>query len=215
MSEPENNEVIDRAVQDGWLKAILDAFPSFVFVVDATYRMIYSNRAASRILGTDPEITLRRLCGDVLQCIHAKTSLEICGQTEFCPDCAIRNAVKSALEGNASTRLKTKMQLQENDQIRETHFLVSASPFQYRGTISVLLVLEDITEVTLLGRLIPICSNCKRVRKDQEYWEELQIYLLEHTDIRFTHGICPECLQKLYPGRGPRAKSEKEGGESR
>ncbi len=45
---------------------------------------------------------------------------------------------------------------------------------------------------TLQG-LIPICSYCKRIRKDQDYWQTIEKYIQEHSDVQFSHGICPTC----------------------
>lgn len=51
-----------------------------------------------------------------------------------------------------------------------------------------------LAEVTALRHLLPICSYCKRIRTDQNYWQAVDEYLADHTDLRFTHGICPPCL---------------------
>jgi phosphoserine phosphatase RsbU/P len=51
-------------------------------------------------------------------------------------------------------------------------------------------------DVRALQRLLPICSYCKRVRSDQNYWEELESYLAQHCSVEFSHGICPECLDR-------------------
>ena len=58
---------------------------------------------------------------------------------------------------------------------------------------------KALKEVETLRQLIPICSNCKKVRNDDGYWEQIDHYLRIHSDIKFTHGICPDCLKKLYP----------------
>jgi phosphoserine phosphatase RsbU/P len=51
---------------------------------------------------------------------------------------------------------------------------------------------------TLQG-LIPICSYCKRVRNEREYWERVESYISARTDARFSHGVCPECAKNLNP----------------
>lgn len=51
--------------------------------------------------------------------------------------------------------------------------------------------------VRLLQGLLPICSYCKRIRDDKNYWEQLDTYLMEHSVVEFTHGICPECYEKF------------------
>jgi PAS domain S-box-containing protein len=58
---------------------------------------------------------------------------------------------------------------------------------------------EALADVKTLGGLIPICSSCKKIRDDKGYWNILEAYLMKHSDAKFTHGICPECMVKLYP----------------
>ena len=53
-----------------------------------------------------------------------------------------------------------------------------------------------IASIKQLTGLLPICSYCKRIRSDEDYWEQVDSYLAEHTDARFSHGICPSCLAK-------------------
>jgi uncharacterized PurR-regulated membrane protein YhhQ (DUF165 family) len=60
-----------------------------------------------------------------------------------------------------------------------------------------------LSEVKTLRGLIPICSNCKRIRDDKGYWNQLELYLKAHSHAEFTHGICPECAQLLYPDFNP------------
>lgn len=58
-------------------------------------------------------------------------------------------------------------------------------------------------EIKMLRGLLPICSVCKKIRNDGGYWEQLEVYLREHSEAQFTHGICPECTSKLYPDIDP------------
>lgn len=55
------------------------------------------------------------------------------------------------------------------------------------------------TEVSTLKSLIPVCSHCRRVRRDDKAYESLEAYISKNSSIRFTHGICPACLAKHYP----------------
>jgi hypothetical protein len=54
-------------------------------------------------------------------------------------------------------------------------------------------------EVKTLSGLLPICASCKKIRDDKGYWSQIDMYIQEHSEIKFSHGICPECMQKLYP----------------
>ncbi len=61
---------------------------------------------------------------------------------------------------------------------------------------------EALSKVKLLSGLIPICANCKKIRDDAGYWNQIEVYLQSHSEAEFTHGICPACVQKLYPELG-------------
>jgi hypothetical protein len=52
-------------------------------------------------------------------------------------------------------------------------------------------------QVKHLAGLLPICSVCKKVRDDQNYWHQVESYIAQHTDATFTHSYCPDCFKKL------------------
>ena len=58
---------------------------------------------------------------------------------------------------------------------------------------------KTLAEVKTLQGFIPICANCKKIRDDAGYWQQVEKYISDHSEARFSHGICPDCLQKLYP----------------
>ena len=53
-------------------------------------------------------------------------------------------------------------------------------------------------EVKRLNCLLPICSNCKKIRDDKGYWNQIESYIRDHLEVEFTHGICPGCSDELY-----------------
>jgi PAS domain S-box-containing protein len=68
-------------------------------------------------------------------------------------------------------------------------------------------------EIRLLGRLLPVCSYCKRVRDDQDYWHELDHYLTRHAGAKLSHGICPDCYRDVVePELGGGAAGDEPGG---
>ncbi len=56
-----------------------------------------------------------------------------------------------------------------------------------------------VAEVKTLSGLLPICSSCKKIRDDQGYWNQIEVYISGHSAAKFSHGLCPECAKKLYP----------------
>lgn len=56
-----------------------------------------------------------------------------------------------------------------------------------------------LSEVKRLQGLLPICAQCKKIRDDKGYWNQIEAYLMEHSVVRFSHGLCPACAKALYP----------------
>lgn len=59
---------------------------------------------------------------------------------------------------------------------------------------------DALSRVKTLTGLLPICANCKKIRNDKGYWEQVETYLNAHADVRFSHSICPDCMTECYPG---------------
>jgi PAS domain S-box-containing protein len=58
---------------------------------------------------------------------------------------------------------------------------------------------EALDNVKTLKGMLPICMSCKKVRDDEGYWEKVDSYIVKHSDATITHGLCPDCAEKLYP----------------
>ncbi len=56
---------------------------------------------------------------------------------------------------------------------------------------------EALSQVKQLQGLLPICSYCKKVRDDQNYWQKVDTYISDRIDVQFSHGVCPECLDRV------------------
>ncbi len=57
---------------------------------------------------------------------------------------------------------------------------------------------KTLAELKILRGILPICSFCKKIRNDKGYWDQVEIYVGQHSDAEFSHGICPECVDKHY-----------------
>lgn len=69
---------------------------------------------------------------------------------------------------------------------RPMRFLIN----QYRSALD---------EVRTLRGIITICSACKKIRSDAQSWEQMEAYVQAHSEAKFSHGLCPDCIQRLYP----------------
>lgn len=58
---------------------------------------------------------------------------------------------------------------------------------------------DALANIKTLRGFLPICASCKKIRDDKGYWNQIENYISTHTDVDFSHGICPDCAKKLYP----------------
>lgn len=58
---------------------------------------------------------------------------------------------------------------------------------------------KALIEIKQLSGLLPICASCKKIRDDKGYWNQIEAYISQHSEAQFSHSVCPECFQKLYP----------------
>ncbi len=98
---------------------------------------------------------------------------------------------------------------------------LSISSFKVHGTWNAVGIIRDISlrkaiekekeillnnlknalnEIKTLKGIVPICANCKKIRDDEGYWNHLEVYIQNHSQAEFSHGICPDCANELYPG---------------
>ena len=55
-------------------------------------------------------------------------------------------------------------------------------------------------DIKTLEGLLPMCANCKNIRDDDGYWQQVEVYIRQHSRAEFSHSICPKCAHQLYPG---------------
>jgi AmiR/NasT family two-component response regulator len=58
-----------------------------------------------------------------------------------------------------------------------------------------------LAEIKTLQGLLPICMHCHKIREGRDGWTRLEEYVSRHSEAKFSHGLCPECLAKFYPGK--------------
>ena len=58
---------------------------------------------------------------------------------------------------------------------------------------------QALAQVETLRGILPICSSCKRIRDDNGFWYEIETYIASHSQAEFSHSICPDCEEELYP----------------
>jgi len=135
------------AAEPDFHETVFDAIPSPVFIVDRELCIVDFNAAAAALC--DPSVfdALHPRAGDALQCVVAE--YHACGQRAACVNCAIRNSVIDALQGDRVSRRSMRAHLRRNGSTVETDLLITTAPFRDGDTPLALLIVENLTE--LLG----------------------------------------------------------------
>jgi PAS domain-containing protein len=177
------------------IRSVFDSIPSIIFVVDSDVRIQEYNAMAAEFLKVQGSAILKRRGGEALYCLHSSDVPEGCGRAPFCKNCVIRNSVTEAFQGNRVVRRRSRLEIIRSGNKIEIYALITASSFIFKETPLVLLVIEDISEIAELRRMIPICSMCGKLRDDKEAWSHIETYFKDHWDVEFSHGLCPECYK--------------------
>lgn len=78
---------------------------------------------------------------------------------------------------------------------------------------------EALAQIKILRGMLPICASCKKIRDDKGYWSQIEMYIQDHSEAEFSHGICPECMKRLYPDfferKGSNGASQPPAGDQR
>lgn len=189
-----------RQPDEAFLRQMIDSLPSAVLVVDDDVTVEFANRTAVDMMRLSKGQDIKRRGGEVMGCLHADESALGCGHAEACRDCMVRNSVYKSYHSQQVVRQKVRLELRREGRIVPFPVLVSASPLDFQDKLYCLLVIEDISELLSLQRLLPICSSCKKIRDDENYWHQVEEYVADHlADIEFTHSMCPDCLAKNFP----------------
>jgi PAS domain S-box-containing protein len=189
------------------LKIIFEYAPDGIYLNDFKGNFVDGNRAAEGLIG----YTRDELIGKNF----LKLKLLSPGQILK----AAANLAKNALGQPTGP---DEFILNRNDRSQVT-VEISTFPIKIKGKALVLSIARDITErkkieiereklikdlgaslkkIQTLSGLIPICAWCKKIRDDKGYWESVEAYIGERTKAEFTHGMCPECAEKYWAGKG-------------
>ena len=191
-------EEIKRANRKDWEKTV-DAIDDWISIIDLDSTILRSNRTVEKCFQIRVQKSIGMKC---CKLVHG-TDMPIAG----CP---------------MPEMLKTKKRESIEVEIRDGRWLfISVDPiFDDNGEmVSAVHIARDITnrvliqkererlvkdlkkaltQINTLSGLLPICSNCKKIRDDQGYWNLLESYIESHSEAEFSHGMCPECSDQLY-----------------
>ncbi len=205
-----NLAIKDLLHSEGNLSKIFDKIDSVVFIVnieeDGVYRFIYVNNKFFKATGLDKEQVIGKRADEII------------------PPHSIDLVLSKY---NEAVREKKTVRWEETSDYptgRKTGDVVVAPSFNEVGNIEYLIgTVHDITkrkqmeqereelikslqealnDIKTLQGVIPICSYCHSIRNDEGAWNKLEKYISEHSNAKFSHGICPKCLSKANSGFG-------------
>jgi PAS domain S-box-containing protein len=208
-AETSRRKEADRALREA--KASLDnifdnSIP--ICVTGLNHEILLANRAYTDVFGDV------RKAGATMKCHESRP-----GPACHSADCPMQQIVRGN-EDVTCEPVKT-----DPDGSKE-YFIVTARPFRdAAGNLTgIVESFQDITRrrnlederarlidelkdalanVRQLSGFLPICASCKKIRDDRGYWNQIEAYIRDHSEAEFSHGICPECAARLYPGMNP------------
>jgi len=177
--------------------SLFESLPIPIFIITKDITIEDCNPAALRLLNLTDSAAIKHIhSGNVLSCIHT-IGHQTCGCSDSCTKCDIRNSLTITFDTKETvTQKQTVIKVHKDHEIRTVNALIST--FNLTNDYSVL-VIENITDIVEMQKLIPVCSNCKKVRTDSNFWNTIEEYVESTTGHEITHGICPTCITQLYP----------------
>jgi PAS domain S-box-containing protein len=185
-------------------RTLIESMGEGIGLVDKDERFVLANPAGERIFGVAPG----GLCGRGLR--------EFCAPGEFD---RILDQSGRRQEGEKSTY---ELAIRRPDGQTRTLLVTAVPQFdrerKFAASLGVFLDVTDrkreeaereqliaelqeaLAQVRTLSGLIPICSGCKRIRDDQNFWHQVERYVAQRTGAKFIHGLCPDCTKKYFPG---------------
>jgi PAS domain S-box-containing protein len=190
------------------LRTLIDNLPDLIYFKDVTGRYILNNRAHLRSIGAErQEDVLGKTTFDYnppgLARQYYDDEMEIVRSGN-----ALLDKEELALHrdtGEERWHQTSKIPL-KNDQGKVVGIVGISRDITERKRLEeqrdhfVLRLQQALENVQTLSGLLPICASCKKIRDDSGYWQQVEGYIMQHSDAKFTHSVCPECLVRLYPG---------------
>ncbi len=186
-----------------FLGSITQQTTDAIFATDLEFNITYTNRAASQLYKYTQDEFLEMNIQEIIP-------------GEF--------LVQNRYEMIKSTRSEGYWEHEEEHQKKnkiEFFANIKVSPlFSDDLLIAFIFIIRDVTErkereqerenlirelsaalnrIKTLEGLIPICASCKKIRSDEGYWEDVEVYIRNHSKADFTHGLCPDCTKEMYP----------------
>jgi hypothetical protein len=176
---------IDDLIKD--LKVFID----LSFQEDETSLQDWMNKTFSNV---EVKCWVRHQC-DKLECLAYKNEFGRCWLIAGTM-CGGKTSGTFAKKYGSCLKCDVYKDVVGDDKVRQLRELVIALIYSLRLKQSALK--EALAEVKTLSGFLPICASCKKIRDDKGYWNQIDEYIREHSEVEFSHSICPVCTKILY-----------------
>lgn len=186
-----------------FLGSITQQTTDAIFATDLEFNITYTNKAACRLYNFSHEEFLDMNIQEIIP-----------------GDFLVKNRLEMIDSTRSEGHWEQEQQHQKKNKI-EFYANIKVSPlFSDDLLVAFIFIIRDITErkereserekliqelsealhrIKTLEGLIPICASCKKIRSDEGYWEDVEVYIRNHSKADFTHGLCPDCTKEMYP----------------
>jgi PAS domain S-box-containing protein len=192
-----------RARQDVLLAQYTDLYnfaPTGYFNLAADGTILAVNLTGARFLGIERAQLLKRRFGLLVSVADRPAFNAFLEKTFAGKD---RQCCEVSLVRAESEPLSVRVEAVGSEGQRECRAAVLDITDRHRVEVERERLIQELqtalARVKLLSGLLPICANCKKIRNDEGYWNQVEAYVAAHSEATFTHSICPECLHTLYP----------------
>jgi sigma-B regulation protein RsbU (phosphoserine phosphatase) len=178
-----------------------DSISDFVSVHDKEFKFIRVNKSLAGFLGMKPEELVGRRCYELIHLSQDPWPL--------CPHAKALQSRKTVTEEIIDPKSGSILSItcspyfdEQNNLLGTVHIARDISKQKQSEKEKEHLIAElqeALAQVKLLSGFLPICSSCKKIRDDKGYWKQIESYIRDHSEVEFSHSICPECAKKLYP----------------
>jgi len=201
-TEELNNELERIRKREKHYRILMDESmdPTFSFYADGTYR--YVNNAFAKGVGKTSEEIIGRKIWDVFDRDEAEKRFAVVKKV-FSEGKTEEIEVRVPLPAGDTFYLTTVKPICNDDGAVETVICTSKN-ITKRKLAEIDLqeehdkLLQALKEIKTLSGLLPICASCKKIRDDSGYWNQIETYISQHTDVDFSHGLCPSCIDAMY-----------------
>lgn len=187
----------DKSENDGDI--LFERAPHAMFVIGRDFNVLRINETASLLSDFIREKTIGLKPGAILKCINAMGKLKGCGDTEECRSCLVNLAIIKTFQQEKDQSAQEATLIIERDNHKEYLTIKCSTSFiKSAGEDRIILSLENANITLNPEKIIPICSQCRKVRNEYGLWKNIEVYFERLYHMGFSHSLCPECAEALY-----------------